>query len=101
MVEVHGLAFGFGAIHVNEEDFAGESAQEQGIGECRANVAHTRDGDSYGTGTSLWRAVGHSPLVISWKETVAMSAHDASSRRPSVTLRMESHLEEAVFGIVA
>jgi hypothetical protein len=43
MVEIHGLAFGFGAVGVNQNDFRCQPTQQQGVGISSAHIACTYD----------------------------------------------------------
>ena len=48
MVEVHGLAFGLGAIGVDQDNFRREPVQQESVGVGRSDIAASDNGDARG-----------------------------------------------------
>src|SRR5689334_6104941 len=48
MVQIHSLAFSFGVVLIDQDDFRSQTIEEKGIGEGCANVANTNNGDAKG-----------------------------------------------------
>jgi len=60
VVEVHRLALSLGTVGVDEDDFGGQSAQQQSIGKGRPDIAGADDGNSRGMGIFLRGEFRHS-----------------------------------------
>ena len=58
VVQLHGLAFGFGMIDINQQNLRRQAAQEESVGEGGTHVASTVDGDARGVGRCLFHRMG-------------------------------------------
>ena len=86
VIQVHGLAFGFGSIGIDQDDFRRQPAEQQSIGEGRPHVAHADNRDSGGTRlvTPLqgsWYLLTRGSLTVN---TALLSNTRGSGNRPGV-----------------
>ena len=95
MVEIHGLAFRFGAILVDQHDICGKTAEKQSIGEGRSDIACPHDCDTCGR-RGLRRRFGHEMV---FEKSGRLHRSLAVVHAP-VSFPAIAELKKAVLGVV-